>query len=62
MDCYNWPGLGFGSGLSEGDHIPYGIFDPDDYPVAYSGEAIQFDNLAQIAPLPLQLDCDESRA
>ena len=47
--------------LGEAEHIPHGIFDPADYRVAYNGEAIQFDNLEQIAPLLMQLDCDDSQ-
>jgi hypothetical protein len=48
--------------LGQVEHVPHGIFDPEDYPVSYNGETIQFDDLELIAPLLLQLDCDDSLA
>ena len=47
--------------LGEAEHIPHGIFNPQDYSVAYTGEAMEFDNLEQIAPLLMQLECDDSQ-
>jgi hypothetical protein len=44
-----------------GDHeqIPHGIFDPTTYPVNYTGNPIEFENLDAIAPLLMKYDCPE---
>ena len=45
--------------LGQAEHIPHGVFDAEDYPITYTGEAIQFENVEQIAVLLLQLECGD---
>jgi hypothetical protein len=47
--------------LGQAEHVPHGIFNPADYPVAYDGEPIAFENLEQIALLLLQLECGDAQ-
>ena len=45
--------------LGEAEHVPHGIFNPEDYLVTYDGHETNFENQEQIAPLLLQLECDD---
>ena len=47
--------------LGEAEHIPHGIFKPEDYPISYHGEVAGFEYPNKYALVLMRLECEDSQ-